>query len=62
MGITIICDDCRGDMTGDEIICRTCVEEKDTEISNLEAELEDVKSERDDFISRLEDMEKEKEV
>ena len=60
MAVSIECDDCRGDMTGDETICRSCVEAKDTEISSLESELEDVKSERDDFISRLEDMEREK--
>ena len=62
MAVSIQCDDCRGDMTNDETICRTCVEAKDTEISNLEAELENVKSERDDFASQLEDIEESKGV
>ena len=60
MAVSIQCDDCRGDMTDGETICRGCVEEKDTEISNLEAELEEVKSERDDYVSQLEDYKKEK--
>ncbi len=60
MSASIQCDDCRGDMTGDETICRSCVEAKDTEISNLEAELEEVKSERDDYASQLDDRKREK--
>jgi uncharacterized protein (DUF3084 family) len=47
-------------MTGDETICRACIEAKDTEISGLEAKLEDVESERDDYASQLEEIRKEK--
>ena len=60
MAATIICDDCRKDMTGDETICRSCVEAKDTEISNLEEELKNAISERDDFASQLDDIRREK--
>jgi len=60
MGVSIQCDDCRGDMTDGETICRACVEAKDAEISDLQDKLEDVKSERDDFASQLEDMRREK--
>lgn len=59
--VVTTCDDCRGDIAdGETTTCRTCVEVKDTEISNLEAELEEVKSERDDYASQLEDHRKEK--
>jgi len=47
-------------MTDGETICRACVEAKDAEISDLQDKLEDVKSERDDFASQLEDMRREK--
>lgn len=60
MAVTTVCDDCRGDIADGETICRTCIEAKDTEISNLEAELEGVKSERDDYESQLEDARREK--
>ncbi len=52
MSVSIECNDCRGDMiVGEETICRPCVEAKDTEISDLQEELKDAKSERDDFAS-----------
>lgn len=60
MGISIQCDDCRGDMTGGETICRGCVEEKDAEISDLRERLKDAESERDDYASQLEDFRREK--
>ena len=60
MTVSIQCDDCRGDMTSDETICRGCVEEKDTEISNLQDKLKDTESERDDYASQLEDYRREK--
>lgn len=60
MAASVQCDDCRGDIADGETICRTCVEAKDTEISNLESELEEIKSERDDYASQLEDARREK--
>ncbi len=61
MSVSIQCNDCRQNMTtDDETICRTCVETKDTEISELQDQLEDAKSERDDYASQLEDYRKEK--
>ena len=60
MSVSIECDDCRKDMTGEETICRECVEEKDGEISELRGRLANAESERDDFASQLEDMRREK--
>ena len=60
MAVTIICDDCRKDMTDGETICRSCVEARDEDISALRDELKDVESERDDFASQLEDYKREK--
>lgn len=60
MATTIICDDCRGEIADGETICRTCVETKDAEISDLQDRLRGVKSERDDYASQLEDARREK--
>lgn len=60
MSVSIQCDDCRKDMTGDETICRACVEAKDAEIADLQDKLKDVESERNDFESQLDDIRREK--
>jgi len=60
MAVTVICDDCRRDMTGDETICRACVEAKNAEISDLQDKLKEAESNRDDYAFQLEDMRRER--
>lgn len=60
MSVSIQCDDCRGDMTDGETICRACVEVKDEEISDLQDKLKQAESALDDYASQLEDMRRER--
>lgn len=61
MAVSIQCNDCQNDIaTGDETFCGDCIGTRDAEISELQDELKDVKSERDDFASQLEDYKREK--